>query len=839
MSLRSRLTVGLGVLVALISAVFFAIPASVSAAPSYTYINPSTDTGNRCEADSSLAISETDSDTGSSRLWCHVPGTTYDFNRENSQDVLRVDAGSDGEQGTITRAGGQTATVSNIGNAALFVETRDQGVEAGSVQTCEDIGNWGWLMCPALDAVDSVIQWVDGQVEALLEVDRTKYTNSKLRDAWAIIRNIAFVILIPIMLVMVISTALSFDLFNAYTVKKALPRMVVAIMFIALSWNICVTLINMSNVVGSGISGLMTGPFRESFAEGSACRDGDLNLNCLFSSEAIGEGGTGGILRGVVTSATGVGLLLGLVIFLVFFGWTMVLGIVAAFLVLMMRQLFVIGLMLVAPLAILAWIFPGNDKLWKAWWSIFSKLLIMFPLIIAIITTGRIFAWLITVDRGGMLDGAVLQPVAKLAVYALPYALIPFTFKFAGGMFANLAGMVNDKEKGLFDKARQRRAEKWQRAGNNKFFNPNGRFKKLNTPMGWIADPLNSSRIKFGTIGGQALASELTQKSAQHSADLAKWMSGAGFNQEAATAVMQSFRENGGKLTRAGLQSKINDLKKGGTQERSAANTLERTAPFLLNIYKSEDFNRANIGMAAAYVKASQGFMGTDKEMGVEEQADYANYLNSIAPGLGDTFKSQAALMASGAGGFGKIGYSEQVDADGNYVAGGAAARATQITRAGVRDLTSGKASQLKARFLGDEVARHVRVVRKQTDASGNVQEVVLSDTNTETGVVRLVLQQDTSAGEIEIHDGIDKAKIDQGKQQALIDNLVQAAYGYDTPAETASLLRAELARIRNDASISNSLKDHLASSELRARRELDPAAQIDGRQPPPPRDDE
>ena len=53
----------------------------------------------------------------------------------------------------------------------------------------------------------------------------------------------------------------------------------------------------------------------------------------------------------------------------------------AIFLLLVFRQMLVIGLVLVAPLAILSWIFPGNDKLWKLWWGSFSKLLLIFPLI--------------------------------------------------------------------------------------------------------------------------------------------------------------------------------------------------------------------------------------------------------------------------------------------------------------------------------------------------------------------------------------------------------------------------------------------------------------------------
>lgn len=58
------------------------------------------------------------------------------------------------------------------------------------------------------------------------------------------------------------------------------------------------------------------------------------------------------------------------------------------------------------------------------------------------------------------------EPIKKLiglVAYLLPYALIPLTFKFAGGLFATVAGMANDRSKGLFDRARNKRPEKYGR----------------------------------------------------------------------------------------------------------------------------------------------------------------------------------------------------------------------------------------------------------------------------------------------------------------------------------------------------------------------------------------
>jgi hypothetical protein len=129
------------------------------------------------------------------------------------------------------------------------------------------------------------------------------------------------------------------------------------------------------------------------------------------------------------------------------------------FFVLVARQMFIILFLLAAPLAILGWIFPGNDKLWKLWWSSFSKLLMMFPLVMAIIALGRVFATVVGDAAGADNENQLVTVLIILAAYIVPFAAIPFTFKWVGGLFGNLAGMVNDREKGLLDRSKKKRAE--------------------------------------------------------------------------------------------------------------------------------------------------------------------------------------------------------------------------------------------------------------------------------------------------------------------------------------------------------------------------------------------
>ncbi len=656
--------------------------------------------------------------------------------------------------------------------------TREEGEEDNSCESAS--GPLGWIMCPIAGILDSAVGFLDEQITSALYLKDDYFageSGDKLRESWVQIRNIAYIILIPIMLVMVIGTALGFEIFSAYTIKKALPRMVIAIIFITLSWYICLFIVNFTNVVGAGIKGLITSPFeidpyrsglKDALDSAGVTQAGDGWVQAGLSGAAVGVIGVAGVAAGFLSGALSLGIIMSTLA-------TAALILGAIFLLLIARQMILIALFLIAPLAILSWIFPGNDKLWKLWWSSFSKLLLLFPLIMLLIGVGQVFASVTGAARSGAGENQLITTIIIIAAYVMPFFFIPFAFKWAGGLFANLAGMVNDRERGLLDRLKKGRAEKREKlrglAGNNRRFNPSGRLGRLNNAAGWIADPMNSAKIKFGTAGGRALASELTQKSAAQSQDLAKWMSNADFNQEAATAIMEAYQEGGGKLTKQALDNKIAKLKEGGTQDRAAANILEGSGAFLLNTYQSEEFGRADIGMAAGYVKASQGFMNSKDP---DELANYANFLNSKTPGLGDTFKTQAGLMAGQGGGLGKVGYSEQVDRDGNYVAGGTAARAIQLARSGVQDIAGTKSGQLKQHFLGEGKA---------------LDQIMKTDGFS-----------DVATGE--------SITIDNEKRKAVMDNIAQAAYGYNTPAETAAVLRAEIARLKEGHTVIENVTD-------------------------------
>src|SRR5690606_24477971 len=88
-------------------------------------------------------------------------------------------------------------------DATLPAGTGTGSSSSGTMEdTCESMGGaWGWILCSGIDLIDGALNFVDNQIQRLLEVNEDRYTNSTLREAWVIFRNLAYIILIPVMLV--------------------------------------------------------------------------------------------------------------------------------------------------------------------------------------------------------------------------------------------------------------------------------------------------------------------------------------------------------------------------------------------------------------------------------------------------------------------------------------------------------------------------------------------------------------------------------------------------------------------------------------------------------------
>lgn len=336
----------------------------------------------------------------SGKIWTRTTTTSPSGN-----EIFELNGGGGGCTGIVevtssTTANfcrGDTTTLGNSANRSIAAGTgtiggnpATGGTTAIVEENCENSvaaqdEKLRWLSCAIITGLDGMINWLDDRIQEVLLVQDPASTsfkaNSELHTAWGRMRNIALIILIPIMLVMVIGTALGVSFLDAYTVRRAMPRFLIAIVFISISWYITSFLINLTNAVGTGVLGLITNPF------------GGPNLGLKELLTPVGAGVT---TYGSI-AVLGALFINGTITIPIILSTAAVAGVIMAigYFLLVIRQMIILVSVLFAPLAILSWIFPNNDKLWKLWWGTFSKLLMMFPLMMILFGAGKIFAFVI------------------------------------------------------------------------------------------------------------------------------------------------------------------------------------------------------------------------------------------------------------------------------------------------------------------------------------------------------------------------------------------------------------------------------------------------------------
>lgn len=243
-------------------------------------------------------------------------------------------------------------------------------------------------------------------------------------------------------------------MFDAYTVKKVIPRLVAAAILIQLSWPIFTFLIYLVGQITWGIEGLLYAPFGGSEA---------LELKNIVANMS---GNTGAATATVLLiGGAGIGLVSLTLPGVLLMALSGLLALLIAFFVLTVRQLVLIILLVTAPIALAAWILPNTEKVWKVWWESFSKLLLMYPMIILLITGGKIAAKLASTANTGNVGFKVA--IIFISFFG-PYFLIPSTFKLAGSAFASISGIANDRSRGVFDRLKNKRQDISKEAHQNR-----------------------------------------------------------------------------------------------------------------------------------------------------------------------------------------------------------------------------------------------------------------------------------------------------------------------------------------------------------------------------------
>jgi hypothetical protein len=319
------------------------------------------------------------------------------------------------------------------------------GGATGPTKSSCQVDGIGWIICPVINFLANIADQAYKVVDGLLTVPPLNTDINSAANgayvAWSIMRNFANIAFVIAFILIIYSQLTSAGVSN-YGVKKLLPKLIIAAILVNLSYWICAIAIDLSNIIGSSTKDLL-----DSVAAKMPTSLGDpLSTGGLWQSIAVS------ILGGVIAVYLGLSIFLPIII-------TVVAAIVAVLIVLVLRQALIVMLIVISPLAFVALLLPNTEHLFKRWRELFTTMLVMFP-VIAFVFGGSTLASRIigasALSLGG--DASVNSWFLKIVaagVAVIPLFVTPIIMKASGGLLSRFAGVVNNPNKGLFDRMRK------------------------------------------------------------------------------------------------------------------------------------------------------------------------------------------------------------------------------------------------------------------------------------------------------------------------------------------------------------------------------------------------
>ena len=295
--------------------------------------------------------------------------------------------------------------------------------DPNATPSCQIVGGWGWALCPFVTAINAFFTKIlDVGVIDLLKTGALPAANrnNSIYQVWGAMRNFADIFFVLIFLVIIFSSTLSIGLDN-YDIKKMLPRLVGAAILVQFSWVLMQLAFDITNILGSGVGAIV-----------ATIPGGSGGPSATFSNITAAFAGLGLLATGAIV-VTVFELIVPLLMALL----AAVISVLAVFVTLELRKIILVALVVLAPLAFIAWVLPNTESMFKTWWKLLSRLLIMYPMII--------FLFALTNVAQGLTSGSLSGPLQQFVTAILPslaFFMVPWTFKWAGGAMSAVGGAV-------------------------------------------------------------------------------------------------------------------------------------------------------------------------------------------------------------------------------------------------------------------------------------------------------------------------------------------------------------------------------------------------------------
>ncbi len=316
-------------------------------------------------------------------------------------------------------------------------------------------GALGSIICPAIDGASKhVEQAYTNLVEPYLQIDALLFDASTtggkaVQKIWGIFQGFANLAFVLIFLFVIFSQLTGVGIDN-YGIKKILPKLIIGAVLINLSYIICQLAVDMSNILGIAIKGLINNAGEE---VGSIVSNLNVNLNSGHAKSVPLKVPTGTLVVVGIASVLGVtqflsagmAILIPALVALV----SIAVGVMFLFIMLALRQAIAVILVVVSPMAFAAYLLPNTKKLlFDKWVEAFKGMLIAYPICSALVYGGDLVSKILLASEGTGADGTTDITslgiiLSAAAVSIAPIFFIPSVIKKGMDGIAGLSTIMN------------------------------------------------------------------------------------------------------------------------------------------------------------------------------------------------------------------------------------------------------------------------------------------------------------------------------------------------------------------------------------------------------------
>jgi hypothetical protein len=209
--------------------------------------------------------------------------------------------------------------------------------------------------------------------------------------------------------------------FNNYSIKKILPRLIIVAIAVNLSFYICAAMVDISNILGANLK--------------------DFIGNIYNNPDPTKYGWAGSL--GYWTAGAALATVGGIAVIILIFCnlGTVLLGFLLVLAVLALREVLVTVLIIISPIAFVLYLLPNTEKWFKKWLNEFARCLFVYPAIALVWGATELVTYIMLSSDPGQTD--VMTFVMVCVVQIVPVIAIIPIMKMGGSALGKLQGAVS------------------------------------------------------------------------------------------------------------------------------------------------------------------------------------------------------------------------------------------------------------------------------------------------------------------------------------------------------------------------------------------------------------